>query len=624
MKARLHRVWGENVLVYGEFDITLDSDTVFQIIGKNGSGKSSLPVVIEEILYNNNSRGLKKHEIEHRYTGVKGWSGGVTFFVEEDEYTVTKVVKTSAKVKLIKNGEDISGHTATQTYSKIKGILGNTDFKTFTKLVYQSVESSMDFLTSTDANRKKFLVSLLGLDGYAAIEDALKSSRKEVNDSLKVAQGKVETVEKWLKRNSTIPDELPFVDVPELDSSIEEKLNEDSIALATAELTNRQVKEAQKRHSQFHKQQAQLEVLKEELETVLTQKPKEAEDVSDKILKVTGECAEINSQVTTQRNLYNKYKLEADKTECEACGSTLDVTQQIEARNRARDLHNSLKPTLLEKQEELKLLKEKQNDFKEFKAWERAMERCTQAVKNFQLPEAPAEESFDFIDTDELQAQILQAKAKLAKCKTDIENAQKHNTTALVENSRREEIIKQSMEYREQLAESEQELDALLLEFSDLDLLCKAFGSKGLISYKIESSVKVFEELINKYLSKFTSGQFALGFELNETKLMVVIYDDGVEVGMQSLSSGEKSKVNVSTLLAIRNLMSAISDLDINLLFLDEVISVLDDDSRDLLVDILLEETHLNTFLVSHGYSHPLTKDIRVTKKGKVSSIVYE
>ena len=66
MQIRLHRVRGDNVLVYGEFDFVLDEHTVYQLIGKNGSGQSSLPVILEEILYNNNSRGIKKADQENQ------------------------------------------------------------------------------------------------------------------------------------------------------------------------------------------------------------------------------------------------------------------------------------------------------------------------------------------------------------------------------------------------------------------------------------------------------------------------------------------------------------------------------------------------------------------------------
>jgi len=53
-------------------------------------------------------------------------------------------------------------------------------------------------------------------------------------------------------------------------------------------------------------------------------------------------------------------------------------------------------------------------------------------------------------------------------------------------------------------------------------------------------------------------------------------------------------------------------------LFLDEVTNVLDDQGREKLVEVLLKED-LNTYIVSHGWSHPLLEKIEVVKNGNIS-----
>ena len=66
--------------------------------------------------------------------------------------------------------------------------------------------------------------------------------------------------------------------------------------------------------------------------------------------------------------------------------------------------------------------------------------------------------------------------------------------------------------------------------------------------------------------------------------------------------------------------MSSISKSQINILFLDEVIAVLDDAGREKLVEVLLEED-LNTYVVSHGWTHPLLDKVEVVKSGNVSKL---
>ena len=131
------------------------------------------------------------------------------------------------------------------------------------------------------------------------------------------------------------------------------------------------------------------------------------------------------------------------------------------------------------------------------------------------------------------------------------------------------------------------------------------FSTNGLLAYKIENLVKELEELTNHYLAELSDGRFTLEFVVSNDKLNVQITDNGNIVDILALSSGELARVNTATLVAIRKLMSSISKSKINILFLDEVIAVLDDAGREKLVEVLLEED-LNTYVVSHGWTHPL------------------
>ena len=58
-----------------------------------------------------------------------------------------------------------------------------------------------------------------------------------------------------------------------------------------------------------------------------------------------------------------------------------------------------------------------------------------------------------------------------------------------------------------------------------------------------------------------------------------------------------------------------------NIIFLDEVINVLDNDGRERLIEVLLKENDLNTFLVSHGYTHPLLTKINILKEKDISRL---
>jgi DNA repair exonuclease SbcCD ATPase subunit len=153
-----------------------------------------------------------------------------------------------------------------------------------------------------------------------------------------------------------------------------------------------------------------------------------------------------------------------------------------------------------------------------------------------------------------------------------------------------------------------------------LEILKKAFSTNGLLAYKIENLVKDLEQLTNEYLSELSDGRFSLEFVVTNDKLNVEITDNAKVVDILALSSGELARVNTATLLAIRKLMSSISSSRINTLFLDEIISVLDDEGKEKIVEILLDED-LNTYLVSHGWTHPLVAKIEVVKEENISRL---
>ena len=67
--------------------------------------------------------------------------------------------------------------------------------------------------------------------------------------------------------------------------------------------------------------------------------------------------------------------------------------------------------------------------------------------------------------------------------------------------------------------------------------------------------------------------------------------------------------------------MQTLSSSRINLLILDETVETLDTDGKEKLVEVLLKEEHLNTFLVSHGFTHPLLEKINVIKRNNISQI---
>jgi ABC-type multidrug transport system ATPase subunit len=67
--------------------------------------------------------------------------------------------------------------------------------------------------------------------------------------------------------------------------------------------------------------------------------------------------------------------------------------------------------------------------------------------------------------------------------------------------------------------------------------------------------------------------------------------------------------------------MQTLSNSRTNLLILDETVENLDAEGKERLIEVLLKEESLNTFLISHGFSHPLLEKLQVVKSHNLSRI---
>ena len=196
----LQKLKWDNCFSYGEGnELNLSDATLTQLVGTNGVGKSSIPLILEEVLFNKNSKNVKKADIANRYVN-KGYDISLEFSVDSDLYNIAVSRRTNLKCKLTKNGEDISSHTASNTYKTLGDILG-IDFKTFSQLVYQNTNASLQFLTATDTNRKKFLIDLLKLDDYVSYFEVFKEAVRNVSSMVTTEEAKIATIQKWLTDN---------------------------------------------------------------------------------------------------------------------------------------------------------------------------------------------------------------------------------------------------------------------------------------------------------------------------------------------------------------------------------------------------------------------------------------
>ncbi len=593
----LQKLKWSNCFSYGaDNELDLSSNTVTQLVGTNGMGKSSIPLIIEEALYNKNSKGIKKADIPNRYVN-SGYNIQLEFTKDDKRYEVVIDRKSSIKLKLLENGEDISSHTATNTYKTLQDIIG-IDFKTFSQLVYQNTNSSLQFLTATDTNRKKFLIDLLQLEHYIALFELFKEESRKTSVALGKIEAKTSTIEKWLTDNKLSDTNI----LPLSEISIETEDDEKELATLTMEIENISVKN--KKISQNNTYKSMLSKI--DIETARNCEIDSIESYDD----LQGEVGSLSQSVAGSKRLLDKLSKLGDK--CPTCEQDVDpdfITSLLSLETskimEAKERQNELERRISE-------IKQNNARFRDSQKTQKDWEDLFRSI-DMSLPSSP-------LDPVELESRARGISERISTAKRRLLQIARENEQITKRNTRIQVILEQTQEFQNELVE-QQELLAVETEISsNLEVLKKAFSTNGLLAYKIENLVKELEELTNHYLAELSDGRFTLEFVVSNDKLNVQITDNGNIVDILALSSGELARVNTATLIAIRKLMSSISKSRINILFLDEVINVLDEAGREKLVEVLLGED-LNTYVVSHGWTHPLLDKVEVVKSGNISKL---
>jgi len=599
----LKKLKWDNCFSYGsDNELDLSSDIVTQLVGTNGTGKSSIPLILEEVLFNKNSKGIKKADIPNREVN-NGYDISLTFDVVDDQYEIDVVRRANIKVKLYKNGEDISSHTATNTYKTLEQIIG-IDFKTFSQIVYQNTNASLQFLTATDTNRKRFLIDLLQLDDYVKYFEVFKELSRTLGGDVSRIQGKIDTIIKWLNDNKLEDTSL----LPKLDLPFYSEEDEESLRSLQIEMEN--ISEITKKINQNNLYKSQLESIDIGLAKEFLSM-NDYEDTSD--LKQS--LGELTSRASLENKMIKKYTdlQEMDQGRCPTCEQPVDyefISTQL--RN-----HISEKNGFVERIDAVK------NSISRIEKTNNTFTQMQETVDNYEdlLRSVDMTLANEVPNSNELQEKIEKIKGRIRDRKSRVEEIIAENEKRERHNTRLSIIQEQQTDFENQLDDLSTSIGEIEDKLSHVEILKKAFSTNGLLAYKIENLVKDLEVLTNEYLAELSDGRFSLEFVVLNDKLNVEIDDNGKKVDILALSAGELARVNTSTLLAIRKLMSSISKSRINVLFLDEVTNVLDELGKERMVEILLREENLNTYIVSHGWTHPLLSKIEVIKEDKISRL---
>lgn len=596
-----------NCFSYGannEIDFT--KNNVNLLNAPNGSGKSSLIYILQEVLASKNIKKLKKDEIPNRYTDKDGYDITLTFDKYPDSYSLTVVRKgKTGKVKLLKNGKDISEHKIPDTYKLVNNIFGDIDLAF--QLIYQSSEDLLEFLKATDTNRKKFLIKLCNLQKYLDIGESVKLILSNKEKELIKLQGEIKSVNDFID-DTVIPDKMDKKELPIFDDL------SDAIITLSSTINNYKDKDKLISKNNIYVQERDSLVFDVNMKF-------DSQSVIDNFNKSLEEARQNVSSITSEITNTKKQLKSLDTTDiCYACGQKIDVSDskklEQQLNESLKDLEN--KKTITQAAvdaiiSELKIVEEEKEKVKSNNDKIKRFEELSNLVDN-SLP-----------STQEDYNDLIDQLSNLKRTQKDNENQLKeivdYNNQVDNRNTQIKTLIQQKQNFYARQELLNNDILKIQSQVNSLNIIKKAFSASGIVAYKLENYTKNFEDTINEYLNELSDGQFQLIFRLDKEKLNIVIINDGKECSIESLSKGEFSRVQFSVLLGIRKILSQINGESVNLLFLDEITGVLDSSGKYKLVDILLEEQDTNVFIVSHDFEHPLMEKVNIIKENNISRL---
>ena len=595
-----------NMFSYGKTNVMrLDNSRITQLTAPNGSGKSSIAMIIQEILFNKNVKGIKKTDILNRWVKEKQWNGSIEFDVEGDDYGVS-VQRSGAttKVQLTKNGVDISDHKVLDTYKKIYEILG-LDFEVFSQLTYQSSTDLLEFLKATDANRKKFLINLFNLEKYIAIGERIKTKSSETDKEYNRLMGELKTIEEFLALVS-IPDKVDKIEVPKVDKNIQQQ-----IGILQQELNN---------YEATCKKIDKNNMYLDERDTLQFDAGLAAPSdflYEDDYQSLKQEISIYRRDIDTLKNDIANINL---NDVCKSCGQPIDISHLEKIKADLQDqldekstFHTEALTKATQWSNEIKEVNTKKQEYFENKQKIERFEHLTQLIDST-LPRT-------YPDVGNIESEIGELNRQWRVENDNANDAIQFNENASITNAKRDALIDQKNDFTVRQKTIKSDILSKSNQINSLNILKKAFSTSGIVAFKLENLTKELEIAINKYLSTLSDGQFQVEFKLDKEKLNISVINNGISTPIETVSGGEFSRIQTSILLAIRSLLSKLGGSSVNLLFLDEITGVLDDEGKEKLVEVLQQEDNLNVFLISHDFTHPLIDKISIVKNDNISSI---
>ena len=531
----------------------------------NGSGKSSIAESICYALFGKTSYGIASCHNKYVTDECKVT---LDFDIDSQSYRIVRGEKGKTYkqyVELYKGEENISARNKTDTDKVIEELLPFSR-EIYLSTVFLSQNFSGKLSALTPSGRKDRIEQITNIaEKIEELKSSLTAKKNNYTDSLNKKKTEVSYAEGRLSfLNTQIA--RKGMSIEDVEKQIEQMQSEEDIDTVVIKA----------KIDQYTNMLKELETLKN--------------DRNERLAKTNMCIAKENGDLSTLRykvkNLTKELSdLKEGKT-CPTCGTRLVGSASAEVIN---EKNNSLRDATVRLNNSEKIYDELMKDKDGV-----ASELNVITTKETKIKSLLDKTNTMLIYATEKNNKITAAQEQIEGFKKEIEE---FNNNILEENEARN-IAMQEQNTFESKAE---------IATHSLSILTKQFRN-----YMLSETINYINELLAEY-SAYVFEKDIISLVSDGGKLDIYLGEQLYE----TLSGGEKKKVDIALVLAQRDLCMNISGSESNILILDEILENIDQDGSTATLDLILEKCNSeSTFIVSHNnYSLPYDKCLTVVKE---------
>lgn len=585
------------------------------LASSNGSGKSSVFEAIIYALFEETSSGDR--DIENRILG-QGCSVVLKFSIDDVSY---KIIRQSKKGKgtvvLYRNDEDISARNKSDTNKLIVSILG-INKAIFLDSIFLSQNAVTNLPSLSPTARKERLEILTNTDNAINnFKTFLKEKQtmyesKHVDCQLEINKinGKEESLQQQKDKLQAqindikiqIEERNKLGNIEDLDKQIQEY----NVKINTI---NNQIPELDNQIEMISKSINELKNEQKVYEEKRVNKDQEVQNQRDK-------CNDLQKEITRVENIISYNNMDIDRINkeieeiknsdtCPTCGRKYDnineehIQKVIEDKNKEikefenKNIENNnyIKNLQLELDKEIEIGKNLKKEFENLNS--------LYNDKNEQV----SEQQTNLINTNNQKTQLLNSIQNI-QVQIDAINKQKDDILKIeIPNSKQYEDMVQDIDT--QLNDLNKLKEDKNNELNELDNYinaikhCIQLVTKDFRTFLLKNSLSYLNKILKDYSSQLFSNESDLIYiSENDNKLDIMLGNATYE----SLSGGEKTRVNIALLLAQKSLANMIGNISCNIIILDEILGYCDALAENNVINLITKELEsLETiYMISH------------------------